>query len=247
MGRILKYSLIGLAGLILVTAGIFLMYTADYSKASETAMAAMSSGQGVAVSDTDEMITFMPEGAAPKGGYLFYPGGKVDAAAYAGYMRDIAKSGYLCVIVKMPLHLAVFNVNGADKVMAAFPEIKIWVIGGHSLGGAMASSYAAKNADKLSGIVFWASYPAADLSDSGLSCLELYGDKDGVLNQKKLEKARPLFPKDTTGQFIAGANHAQFGDYGEQRGDNLADISYNTQKALVVDQTTKLLEKVCKQ
>ena len=39
----------------------------------------------------------------------------------------------------------------ADKIINDFPEIEQWYIAGHSLGGAMASSYASEHKDKIDG------------------------------------------------------------------------------------------------
>lgn len=39
-----------------------------------------------------------------------------------------------------------------------------WYVGGHSLGGAMAASYAAKHTDELDGLVLLAAYSTADLT-----------------------------------------------------------------------------------
>ena len=85
--------------------------------------------------------------SSTKCGFIFYPGGKVEYTAYAPLM---------CVLLKMPLNLAVLDVNAADSVFDMFPEISSWYIGGHSLGGSMAASYALENTDKLEGLVLLA-------------------------------------------------------------------------------------------
>ena len=54
-------------------------------------------------------------------------------------MRDLAKDGILCVLVKMPCNLAVLDMNAADSIPERFSEVTDWYIGGHSLGGAMAA------------------------------------------------------------------------------------------------------------
>src|SRR5512143_918573 len=102
-------------------------------------------------------------------GFIFYPGGLVDPAAYAPLMKQLSDQGIMTVIVPMPLDLAVFGVNKANDVIAAYPDIKQWIIGGHSLGGSMAAQYAKDNASKLAGIAFMASYPAGDMTQSPLS------------------------------------------------------------------------------
>ena len=81
-------------------------------------------------------------------GLIFYPGGKVEYTAYLPLMESLAQKGILCVLVKMPFNLAVFDVNAADGIREMFPEITDWYIGGHSLGGSMA---AASRRETLSG------------------------------------------------------------------------------------------------
>lgn len=56
-------------------------------------------------------------------------------------MESLAQKGILCVLVRMPFNLAVFDVNAADGIREMFPEITDWYIGGHSLGGSMAAAY----------------------------------------------------------------------------------------------------------
>jgi pimeloyl-ACP methyl ester carboxylesterase len=79
----------------------------------------------------------------------------------------------------MPLNLAFFGLNRADQVMAAFPDIETWAVGGHSLGGAMAAEYVRANPEQVSGLVLWASYPGGnnDLSAADLPILSVYASK----------------------------------------------------------------------
>ena len=104
------------------------------------------------------------------------------------------------VIVDMPLNLAVLNPGAADKVMAAYPEIQHWAIGGHSLGGAMAANYAVNHPEQVQGLVLWAAYPASsdDLSSSNLRVVSIFGSLDGLATGEKIEASRPLLPADTT-------------------------------------------------
>lgn len=146
----------------------------------------------------------------------------------------------------MPLSLAVFGVDSADEVIAAYPDIRSWVIGGHSLGGSMAATYAAKHPMKVQGLVFWASYPAGsdDLSLSGLNGLSLYGSNDLVLNLDTFNATLPMLPPGTIIQVIEGGNHAQFGNYGPQPGDGTATISAADQQRQAADLTVQILRAV---
>jgi non-ribosomal peptide synthetase component F len=168
---------------------------------------------------------FEPAGE-PTAGFIFYPGGLVDPAAYAPLMQQLSDGGVLAVIVPMPLDLAVFGVDRADDVIAAYPDIGAWVIGGHSLGGAMAAEYLKAEPDAVDGIVFLASYPAdsTDLSAIPVRAVSIYGTEDGVAAEV-FEESLQRLPDGTSLEVIQDGNHAQFGDYGPQKGDGTAMMS----------------------
>ena len=225
------------------------VYVSDYYHADRAAQEAMNTSvpvsasdvQAVQVSETDFGLTFLPED--PKRGLIFYPGGKVEETAYAPLMREAAENGTLCVLLKMPLRLAVLDVNAADGVQAAYPAVQTWYIGGHSLGGSMAASYAAKHPDLFQGLILLAAYSTEDLRDSGLSVLSVYGSEDGVLNRKKYDVYRENLPENTSEVVLDGGNHAGFGSYGEQDGDGKAKITQEMQRKLTADAMQKLWAK----
>jgi dienelactone hydrolase len=206
------------------------------------ALASLETDQYVNVS-VDPWITFTPVNKAPTTGLIFYPGGLVEAEAYAPSARVMAEAGFLVVITPMPLNLAVLDSNAAAEVIQTYPEIENWVIGGHSLGGAMSASYSVKNPDQIDGLVLWAAYPAesSDLSDQTIKVTSIYGSLDGVATPDQVLAARPLLPEETTWVPIEGGNHAQFGWYGSQDGDNPATISREEQQSQVVTATLALL------
>jgi pimeloyl-ACP methyl ester carboxylesterase len=115
------------------------------------ALAALESDAGVLV-ETAPWLVFRPANQDPSIGLILYPGGRVDPRAYAPTARALAEEGYLVVIVPMPLNLAVLAPGRAAEVMAAFPGIKSWAIGGHSLGGAMAANFAHSNPGAVRGL-----------------------------------------------------------------------------------------------
>lgn len=163
--------------------------------------------------------------AKPRATLIFYPGGLVDAAAYAPLMQRLSDDGIRAVIVPMPLELAVFGVNRADDVIAAYPDEETWILGGHSLGGAMTAEYLKKKPGAAAGVVFLASYPSdsTDLSSIPAKVLSIYGSEDGVAGDVFDDSLQRL-PKGTKLKVIEGGNHAQFGDYGPQKGDGTATI-----------------------
>ncbi len=201
-----KRILILSAVLVLALAVGCAVYVGDYYRASENAAAAMAGTQAVAIRPTDEGTVFLPEN--PTAGFIFYPGGKVEYTAYAPLMLELAQRDVLCVLVRMPLNLAVLDVNAAAGIPEQFPEIGSWYIGGHSLGGSMAASFASKHADDFQGLVLLAAYSTADLTQTNLEAISLYGSEDGVLNREKYESYRENLPENTSETVIEGGNHA---------------------------------------
>ncbi len=209
------------------------------------ALAALESDADVVVS-IEDWITFEPTSGVPTTGFIFYPGGRVDPRSYAPAAREIARQGYLAVIVDMPLNLAVFDPDRASQVIASHPEIINWAIGGHSLGGSMAASFAADPMNGLEGLVLWASYPTSntDLSKLQVSVASIFGSEDGLVSAEEIETSVSLLPTTTVWIKINGGNHGQFGWYGDQRGDNPATISREEQQFQAVQGTIDVLERI---
>ena len=230
--------------LILAGVGFFLWASADADPMPE-ALTALEPDSQVRV-ETSPWLVFQPVNQEPTVGLILYPGARVDPRAYAPAARAIAEQGYLTVIVPMPLNLAVLAPGRATEVMRAFPDIESWAVGGHSLGGAMAASFAHKNADTVGGLVLWAAYPAGsdDLSRTQLQATSIYGTRDGLTTLEEVDSSRPLLPPDTQWTAIEGGNHAQFGWYGSQSGDNEATISREEQQAQIVAATLRLLQQL---
>ncbi len=218
----------------------FTAYTNDYYHALDYAADSLKSSDTVTVSYPDKTtIVFAPEN--PKGGIIFYPGGKVEYTAYAPLLYKLSEHGYLCVLLHMPCNLAVFDANAANGIVEQFPEIDSWYMSGHSLGGAMASGYAAKHTDDFDGLILFAAYSSADLSDSGLTVISLYGTEDRVLNREKYEKNRSNLPSGYSEFVIDGGCHAFFGCYGSQKGDGTPSITNAEQIETSVDYITSIL------
>jgi hypothetical protein len=219
---------------------------------AETPLGPMSEAYGALQSDSavivsmDGWLSFSPISSNATKGFIFYPGGRVDSRSYAPAARAIATQGYLCVIVSMPLNLAVFGVNIANDVMNAYPQISSWAIGGHSLGGTMAAQFAYDNPSKIQGLVLWAAYPAAgtNLTTHTLLVTTIHGTNDGLVSSTQIDSSLKLLPPNTVRMEITGGNHAQFGWYGEQLGDNTATITRTLQQSQIINATVQLLRKM---
>ena len=228
------------AAVLLVLAIAAAAYAGDYYRADLAAELAMRGSEAVTVEQTGNLTVFAPE--TPEAGLIFYPGGKVAHTAYAPLLLSLAEENILCVLVEMPLNLAVLDMDAAEGIPEQFPEIENWYIGGHSLGGSMAASYAAKNAEELEGLILLAAYSTADLTETGLEVLSIYGSEDGVLNMEKYGQYLPNLPEGTREWVIDGGNHAQFGSYGHQQGDGAAAVTPQAQLAATLQLILELTE-----
>lgn len=228
--------------LIILTIGTITWISTSY-KPGEVATNALVSNNQVDV-NVDKDITFTPKNEKVNKGFILYPGAKVEPEAYAPLAMEIAKNGYEVIIADMPLNFAILSPNKAEKIINEHKNIESWVIGGHSLGGVAASNFASKE-NKVKGVVLLASYPSnEELKNLGKKVLSIWGSKDGVLNFTNLIESKDKLPKDTTYVEIEGANHAQFGDYGKQKGDHDALISEQKQVDITSNSIIKLLESI---
>ena len=200
------------------------LYAADFYRAVET-----DAGypQSVSVEILEDRMIFTPEKA--EAGLIFYPGGKVEFTAYTPLMAKLAEQNVLCVLVKMPLNLAVLDVNAAAGIPEQFPEVESWYLAGHSLGGSMAASFAGKHADAYAGLILLAAYSTEDLTETGLKVCSLYGDRDGVLDLEKYRQYRANLPENALELVLEGGNHADFGSYGHQEGDGTSALESGVQ------------------
>ena len=199
----------------------------------------LQSDDTVTVSEIREGRLF--DGPGERDALIFYPGAKVEAAAYAPLLRKLAENGVDCFLVEMPLGLAIFGVNKADRLLKRY-DYDRWYLAGHSLGGAMAAQYAAKHADALSGLFLLGAYTATDLTTVAFPVVYLYGTEDGVINRTKLEKGVLMSPLGTLTVELDGGNHAQFGLYGPQKGDGEATISAEAQQTMAANEILRVIK-----
>ena len=224
-----------LAFLLLLGIGGY-AYVADCYRADEVAVAAMAyQVDDVQIKEDGNVTWFVPQ--EPSAGLIFYPGGKVEHAAYAPLLRACAEQGLLCALVRMPGNLAVLGANAADGLQEKHPKITTWYIAGHSLGGAMAANYVVSHSDDYSGLILLAAYSTKDLTQTPLRVLSVYGSEDRVLNRDAYKKNWANLPAGTTEVILEGGCHAQFGSYGSQDGDGTPTISGEEQ----IRQTTEAI------
>lgn len=230
MKKILKITGITLLALIILAFGAFYTWSRFTYGPSEALKKQMKIEQ---VDHKNGVYSF--EASKSDTGIILYPGAKVEPLAYAYLGNALMKKGYSVFIPDMPFSFAIFNTKKADDILKSHPAIKHWYIGGHSLGGTAAAMYAEKNQSKLDGLFFLASYPASDdLKQASLQVLSISGEKDGLATREKIKKSKKQLPSQTVYHEIKGGNHAQFGMYGKQKGDQPADIPVLTQQKDIV-------------
>ena len=221
--------------LFVILAAIGGLYLANYYHADLDSVEAFSMEESA-----DGHLIWEPDNAAT--GFIFYPGGKVEHKAYIPLMESLAEKGMLCVLVEMPFRLAVFDMDAAEGIQEQYPEIENWYIGGHSLGGAMAAAYLSENVDDYEGLILLGSYSTANLSETDLAVLSVYGSEDGVLNREKYEECRSNLPVDFEEVVIDGGCHAYFGMYGAQKGDGIPEISNEAQIEMTAEAVMEMVE-----
>jgi hypothetical protein len=204
--------------------------------ATPAALAALESDPAVSVTDTRTSTTYEPSqaGGTP---LVLYPGALVDPRAYAVLARAVAEQGHPVTVLKCPYDIA-FTCG-----LVAGPHLQDGVaVGGHSLGGVAASSVAAGDLD-VPALVLWASYPLGDLSArTDIAVASVSGSEDGLSTPADIEASRSDLPPGAVFTVVEGANHAMFGDYGDQPGDGTATVDRATAQEQIVAATVAALQ-----
>lgn len=215
---------LGVAALLLaLCAGAFFWYVSDYYPAEDVALDVMAQDSGISVQGS---LTVLSPSVPTDTAILFYPGAKVEAEAYLPLLNRLRQqTGATCILVHMPFRMAIFDADAAEEVMEQFPDIQHWYMAGHSMGGAMASQFASEHPDEVDGLILLGAYLYGDYPEE--NTLTVYGS----LNQSV---------EDHIGYTqniveIQGGNHAQFGNYGPQKGDLPATISAEEQQEQTAD------------
>ena len=231
MKKRLKITLITIISLVIFLVGAFLVYASDYYRADDVAIAVLQSEAVTRVEDNFIMLSPNEPGNTA---VIFYPGAKVEYISYLPLLGKIAQSSNVtCILVKMPFNMAIFDANAADKIISRFSDIDNWYIAGHSMGGAMASDYASKNQDKIKGLILLGAYIYGDYPAE--NALTVYGSFNTSVDEKINYTENIVV--------IEGGNHAQFGNYGKQKGDPDATISSEEQQDIAVAAIKEFLDK----
>ena len=227
--------LVSIIVIILIAAGAYLHFSV-YQPSS-------SANQAVKIAQQDSRETVF-KAKDSKLTVVFYPGALVSPNSYSIWAKKVATAGYTVKIAHFPLNMALFKTKAADQLVKANEK---YVVGGHSLGGAMAARYANQSKNKnLQGVFFLGAYPdeKGRLDNKDLAVLSITASRDGVLNWQKYRTGKKYLPTNTTYESIAGGNHGSFGSYGHQKGDKKATISNAKQQEIIANDLIKWLKKI---
>ncbi|KDN59051.1 alpha/beta hydrolase [Exiguobacterium sp. AB2] len=229
MKKKLKWIGLGLVGLILVAVIGFLVWTQLTYGPTDEAL-----GYAAEATEVDNRIEFGDPDSEV--GIILYPGAKVEKEAYAYYGSRLAEEGVFVAIPSLRLNLGIADIDAAETIIAAHPGIERWIVGGHSLGGSAASGFALENESRVEGVIFLASYPISSMVESELRVLSISGEVDGLATQTDIEASRENVPDDAVFYEIVDGNHANFGMYGPQDGDNDSPLSAKEQLDETIEQ-----------
>lgn len=233
MNRKIKIGIIIIIVLVIAYAAFTFL---SYNHAQDSATKYLNGTSEVSVVKIDNGL--FVDGHGNDTAFIFYPGAKVEYTSYLPMLCDLASEGVDCYVVQMPFNFAIFGENEADSIINS-TNYSHYILSGHSMGGYVASSYMA-HSGKGDGLVLLAAYPTEKISKPALS---IYGSDDGVLNYKSYNESKPLMDN-LTEVIIDGGNHAQFGYYGNQSGDNPSKITPEKQQGQSVDEIVKFIDKL---
>lgn len=208
--------------------------------ASGAALSQAHEAAGVQITDQTTSITITPDEPTTSG-LVFQPGARVDPRAYLRLLSQVAADGHLVVIVKQPLDIGLLATAAPEQSMTQHPQVTSWFVGGHSLGGVAAASFAQQHPEDVDGLLLWASYPLDSMRQTQLAVTSISGSRDGFTTPADIEKSRGELPPDTTFVTVDGAVHSYFGDYGDQPGDGVPTVSRESAQRTIVATSVDLL------
>jgi alpha-beta hydrolase superfamily lysophospholipase len=227
---VLKFTALILSSLILA---LFLVLNYNTYRPMPEALDAMKR-QNVALERN--VIRFEPVGEV-RASIVFYQGGLVTTEAYAVLGQMLTERGLRVFMPRMPFNLAILNVNAFDRIYKAYDQGEPWFLGGHSLGGASAAFYVDRSPEHINGLFFLGAYPAdtIDLKDLDVPVLSINASNDRVVDREKYNSTKALLPPETVYLTIEGGNHANYGFYGQQKGDGVGNLEREAQHRLTVE------------
>ena len=225
MNKKIKIVLCIILAILILSIGFAVYYVNDYYHAESSITHYLKGNENVTVEKINN--GYYVDGPGNNSALIFYPGAKVEYTAYIPLLMNISNNGVDCFLVEMPFNIAFFGKDRADDIINNDSyHYSNWYLSGHSLGGIVASDYTSDHTNQLKGLILVASYPNKNITTPTLL---VYGSNDNLLNKKSLEESKSYIKGELNETIINGANHAQFGFYGQQDKDGIASISQDEQ------------------
>ena len=188
----------------------------------------------IEVIDDFDQISYVVD--QPKKNIIIVPGGKVKPESYQYLAASLALSGYDVTIVKTLFNLAILTPNYGSRFIKDDMDN---VVIGHSLGGTVVSMFS-QGDDRITEMIFLASYPISNVSDKEI--LIITAELDEVLDMNDVENSLDNLPSSYISFQITGGNHAQFGWYGPQKGDGTSFITTKEQQNIIINQILDFIQ-----
>ncbi|MCQ2602563.1 MAG: alpha/beta hydrolase [Clostridia bacterium] len=167
----------------------------------------------VTVTENDDAVEFVPDGARCEYGVIFYVGTSIAPNKYMYLGNALAKQGYLVVMPKRPLNMTYFQYAEKETAFSNHPRVKFF-LAGHSQGGGAAVKRAQENADKIEGIFLLAplTYTGDTIKDTNIPTLLINADNDHVLTDRMEDDAKATLPENRTEILLENACHMSFSE-----------------------------------
>ena len=175
-------------------------------------------------------------------GFIIFSGAKADERSYAYMAKLLYDKGYNVFIPKVLFHMSVTGIRQGLDIIEGNPEVKSWILIGHSLGGVPVSRIASREPEGLEGVAFLASYLLTDLSEIAISAIRINAENDQIMNKERLDAHVDYLPKHSVSSVLMGANHKGFGAYDSVSRDGVATMTWKEQQEETVGQILDFFE-----
>lgn len=157
---------------------------------------------------------------------IIYPGFLIDSYAYVHKFQDLVTKNRKVFIVKPLLGVIKLEANIGIKVIKSNPNIKKWIIIGHSWGGEAAAQHVVKYPSYYEQLIQLGSYAKNNLKFLNIPISVVEATRDGDTPPSLRSKYIQNYPSQVAFFTFQGANHADFTDIlGNIPRDNPSSIS----------------------
>jgi hypothetical protein len=213
-----KFFLIPFSLFLVISSYVFINFY-SFSKADKGYLEKVQNDNLISIIENDVEYIIQVKDTNPTTNFIFVSGGLVEEKAYIHNLAEMAKINNIRIYVpKVFLKLAIFDQGVVDRVVNLH-KLSSYFVGGHSLGGVVACYHTKKHPDTTKGLFLMGSICDEDIKSYKGQVLSLIGTEDKLMSGNSRTEKNKNLPSQSIIEVIEGANHAQFGNYGKQRGD----------------------------